>query len=111
MKEKIIIIAMGCAIILLGIATSYLAMDGQVRLNSPTVTNNNHTHQEQFQGQLNVYGAMISGTKLRWEEKDCLGESYIDILNILHPTSSYFAKIIKSDDNCKVIYPTFFEKQ
>ena len=103
---------MGLAIILLSMSTAYFASGGTIKLNSPTV--HNHSHQEQFQGQLMINMFLQKGNKLRWQIESCnkeSGKTEVDILNVLHPTSSYFAKITKTENTCNIIYPIFLEEK
>ena len=77
---------------------------------------NNHSHQEQFQGQLSMNMWMSQGDKVVWVTKTFTNTIEIsDILNVLPPQTSYFAKTVTQfKEDCSVlgyiIYPVFLKK-
>ena len=75
-----------------------------------------HNHQEQFQGQLMINQYYHKGNKIEWKVKELSGGANdlilktISFLQTLHPTSSYFAKIVRVNHvRWYVLYPDLME--
>lgn len=76
-------------------------------------TNHQEQYQQQWQGQLLINQWAAQGNTIEWKaiySQDKKGESSLQLLNNLHPISSFYAKVSYDKDEFIIIYPDIFTK-
>ena len=89
---------------------SYVLSKGIIVNNYTT----NHQEQMQFQGQLLVNQWTAQGDTIEWKviySQDEPNRSLMEILNSLHPISSFYSKISLYNGDFCIIYPTVFSEK